>query len=809
MNKILRSIILSLLILVGLNAKSQDFQTFVHDNYTGATGMFYNPASIVDSRYKFDMELFGFTTRVDNNWVKINNDMILNLFSGNPSTLNDNLSMATASGNKDVYLGIELRALSFMFNFNPKNSFGFSSRVRILGNIDNIPEEAALLVVNNNVTSLINKRNEFNDMGQIITSWGEYGLTWSRVLLDNQTEHFLKAGLTTKLLQGIGAIYFYEKTVDYELATPDSAKNITADIRFGLTGDIADLAKFKFSAKPAVGFDLGFVYEWRPDFKDYKYDMDGERDMWRRDLNKYKLRVAFSVLDIGAMKFQKQYNSGNFLIDTNKINFDKLIVGNLIDLTDSINKFYGTEDKNAYFSMRLPTTINLSVDYNVFKGFYVNLSGRLALNQGTKHIEKVHYLNNISLAPRYEKKWWGVSLPVKYNQYGFVNVGIGLRMGPIWVGSTDLLGLTGVKKNTTSADFHMAIKIPIMYKAPKDKDGDFVSDKMDKCPEDKGKWELEGCPDSDNDGIVNSEDECPYTAGIAEFKGCPDTDKDGVQDKYDECPNVYGEKRYAGCPDSDGDGVIDIKDSCVTIAGLATFYGCPDTDGDSIPDHKDDCPEVPGLAKFLGCPDTDGDGIRDADDLCPTIAGLDSLQGCPYIDTDNDSIQDKYDKCPKIPGPKANFGCPETDTDNDGVLDKDDYCPMTPGPAENNGCPVIAKEEQEILDTAFANLEFQTGKSVIKSSSFESLDKIVELMNKKPDFNLLIEGHTDDVGRDASNMSLSQNRSLAVKKYLESKGINQNRITSKWYGETKPIADNSTEEGRQKNRRVEMKIIFD
>ena len=152
---------------------------------------------------------------------------------------------------------------------------------------------------------------------------------------------------------------------------------------------------------------------------------------------------------------------------------------------------------------------------------------------------------------------------------------------------------------------------------------------------------------------------------------------------------------------------------------------------------------------------------------------------------------------------------PEADTDNDGVIDKMDYCPMTPGPVDNNGCPVIAQEVQEVLDTAFANLEFETGKSIIISSSFIYLDKIVDVMQKKSEFKLLIEGHTDNVGREEANMSLSQNRALAVKKYLISKGIEAGRIEAKWYGETKPIADNNTEVGRQKNRRVEMSITFD
>jgi outer membrane protein OmpA-like peptidoglycan-associated protein len=166
-------------------------------------------------------------------------------------------------------------------------------------------------------------------------------------------------------------------------------------------------------------------------------------------------------------------------------------------------------------------------------------------------------------------------------------------------------------------------------------------------------------------------------------------------------------------------------------------------------------------------------------------------------------------ECPQTFGPIENGGCPYADTDGDSVFDKDDDCPMTPGTVANNGCPEIEEEEQEVLNTVFNNLQFQSGKAVIMESSFQSLDDLANLLIKKADFKLLIEGHTDDVGREMANMSLSQNRVMAVKNYLVSKGIDEKRFVTKWYGESNPIAPNDTEEGRAKNRRVELNVVFD
>ena len=226
-------------------------------------------------------------------------------------------------------------------------------------------------------------------------------------------------------------------------------------------------------------------------------------------------------------------------------------------------------------------------------------------------------------------------------------------------------------------------------------------------------------------------------------------------------------------------------------------------------DSEDDCPEKAGPVEFQGCPDTDSDGLPDNKDACPEIAGPVDNQGCPFGDRDGDGVIDREDSCPDTPGPVENAGCPYSDLDGDGVLDKDDRCPQTPGPVDNEGCPVIEEEELEVLNTAFDALEFETGKDIIKATSYASLNELADLMIKKEAWKLQISGHTDSQGSDAANMSLSEKRAKAVSTYLESRGVKTDQLIVKWFGETEPIADNATAEGRAKNRRVEMEVKFD
>jgi outer membrane protein OmpA-like peptidoglycan-associated protein len=143
------------------------------------------------------------------------------------------------------------------------------------------------------------------------------------------------------------------------------------------------------------------------------------------------------------------------------------------------------------------------------------------------------------------------------------------------------------------------------------------------------------------------------------------------------------------------------------------------------------------------------------------------------------------------------------------VLDKDDDCVNIPGVPENRGCPKIEEAEQIVINTAFDNLEFESAKAIIKESSFESLDDLADLLIKKPDWKLKVAGHTDSQGAEQSNLILSKKRAEAVRDYLVQSGVATERIIVQYFGEEKPIDTNDTPEGRQRNRRVEMDIVFE
>lgn len=340
-----------------------------------------------------------------------------------------------------------------------------------------------------------------------------------------------------------------------------------------------------------------------------------------------------------------------------------------------------------------------------------------------------------------------------------------------------------------------------------DDDADGLSNTQDGCPDAAGPLETNGCPDSDSDGVADKDDSCPDQAGT--LNGCPDTDRDGISDKDDACPNAAGPADRQGCPedkDSDGDGTLDRFDPCPDKAGPSATFGCPDADEDGIADKDDACPDKPGRGHFTGCPDTDGDGLADKDDPCPTLPG--TPNGCP--DTDGDGLTDNVDRCPTVAGLEANNGCPPVpDSDGDGIADDKDKCPQSAGTAANGGCPEVKKETKERLAFATKAVQFKTGNALLKQQSFAVLDELAQIMKQYPDYKLVINGYTDDAGDEESNQWLSNQRALACRDYLISKGVPKDRLRAEGFGEKNPIASNKTEAGREKNRRVEFSLTLD
>jgi OOP family OmpA-OmpF porin len=263
---------------------------------------------------------------------------------------------------------------------------------------------------------------------------------------------------------------------------------------------------------------------------------------------------------------------------------------------------------------------------------------------------------------------------------------------------------------------------------------------------------------------------------------------------------------------SSGDAVVQDPVDYIASFGFQYSWGgavprrVVDTDGDGVDDDLDKCPGTPGGTPVdsSGCPlDDDGDGVPNAADKCPgTPAGAKvDANGCES-DSDGDGVADSRDQCPNTPaGAKVDDkGC-ELDGDGDGVVDSEDKCPDTPKGDRVDAVGCTFKEE-----LVLQGVIFETNSAELRPESIPVLQNAIATLKRYPELRIEVAGHTDSRGSDAYNLQLSARRAESVLKYLVDGGVT-NTLSSRGYGERQPVASNNTEEGRQQNRRVVLRVV--
>lgn len=799
---------LSLVVLLFLSSMgfAQTDLTLYNMNWTPQS-MYQNPALTPPTRINIGLPLISSiyfqgtnTGFVWNDLFQLNNQDSIVLTPDNMIDQLANRNMLNINTSTDY--------LSFGIRVN-KNYFGFNATERFMSRLVYPRDLLGLAWYGNGDPRYLGNDNpaDFSGLSLDAQGWRELGFSWTREL---DEEGRLSVGGRLKYLNGTWASRTERSNLT--LTTDGTYYSLTAnsDFRHNLSGFNSQLAGLDTAANAQIsptdyifgknhgfGVDIGASYEVIPE----------------------QLRISGSLVDLGFIRWKN--DPLNISSDNASFEFRGIDILDFPDsldtvdeeyldslgqtLLDSINEIFVPDSTNEAFNAptipRFYIGANYLINENMDAGFL--FSGEVY--KGTfRPTATVSYNLRVTRVLQLSANW-------SYMNRSFLNAGFGFSVnaGPVqWYLATDNVLAPIAPASVNTAHVHTGINLTI-GRDPKDRDEDGIPDKEDECPDTPGLEEFNGCPDLDGDKIPDVRDSCPETPGVPQFNGCPDRDGDGVQDSEDACPDDPGVVEFNGCPDRDGDKIIDKEDACPDEPGPAATNGCPDADGDGIVDSEDLCPQKPGDVEHKGCPDTDGDGLYDNEDRCVEEFGPQDNFGCPYGDLDGDGVFDKEDRCPDTAGPKENQGCPYGDLDGDGVTDNVDECPNTPGLPENNGCPKLDEEEEEILQAAFDNLEFESGKSVIRSSSYESLDSLASLLVKKPDWKLRIAGHTDNIGAESTNLRLSKNRSNAVKDYLNSRGVAEERFIVEWYGESKPIADNKTAAGRQKNRRVEMEVVFE
>lgn len=767
-------------LLLAFNTFSQNHYTgYAQDNFGGYVSSYMQPASIANTTEKFSAT-FSMAFLNASNFTGDNSSTLSQVFGNQRRKYRDPLF----NGYRMQNLSIDV--LSAYFEINHENSIGYSFRVRQFGNLDGLPDDWNFAAFNRfDSTKVLNKpiSYEHYNFNQFIVN--EHRFNYARVI-QNDRENFIKVGGAVKLLNGIDAVYLYSENGTFEFidSISPAAEFTTTDFKYGR----AEKDNQFSSRKLGIGLDIGVVYEYRPDYDKFKYDMDGETNIERYDQKKYLFKFGASITDIGRVKFSKDTNSYNFTTNGTIINMDQLsTLGTGLTSSGNPSLFKSFDnlaiqntksaDQEETFKMNLPTSLNLQADYRFWKDFYIGYTSQIPLKlKSDPH--KSHWKAIHTFSPRYETRKVTAVLPISFQRTGQITIGAAGRytipkvgLGA-FMGGNNIMGLFG-KRAKFNSNFFMGVSYSVPYIVPSDIDGDKISDEKDACKYDPGPLRFNGCPDTDGDGIEDKKDYCIYSPGPASTNGCPDTDGDGVIDLDDQCPEEKGLAIHYGCPDTDRDGIIDIADRCPDVPGIELNNGCPF--------------ENPGC-----CMDNDGDGVSNNVDQCPDVSGSVYNNGCPIDSSNIFNINLQEQKEEKDP--------------NHTATKIEEIQESNPKEVVQDGTQIEKTRIENRVKTI--NIYFDVDDATVE----EQYDKEIRELAKDYEFveggkyKLLIIGHTDNDGSDNYNLILSKKRAETVRRKFENAGVDYDLIEVFYYGEWRPMKSNDNMQNKRFNRRVEVVV---
>lgn len=456
-----------LLFFMTIIAKAQDFAGYRSGNYTGVNGVFFNPANIADSRYRFDFNLFAISGFVGNDKAKFSLKNIAN--SLNVDSIKNQLFGENA-GTSSGFVSTSVHGPSLMFNVGQKSSIALTTRARVLANVMDMDGKLIDKISDdfNNDPALPYTISSSEDMRFSVNGWTEFGLSFGRVLHDGG-KHFLKGGLSVKYLAGAGNGYLnvanFKGTLNSDMVQQDVyMSNSTGRLAVGFGGiRISDLEVSDVLKMESTGFggDIGFVYEFRPDHEKFT---SGDEKKSQRGANKYKLKVGVALLDLGKISYDRDLQrSGSYDINitgNERLYFNEL---NNVEIDDYKTYFnsrpqYFTPDNSnneSSYSVSLPSTLQLDLDYHLNKNLYVNLASQLAVG-GKDKIFNNQYYNAVTVTPRYEGKGFGLYVPVNYNALTNFNAGTSFRFGPLFLGSGSVL--SALFGDSKQVDVHVGLR---------------------------------------------------------------------------------------------------------------------------------------------------------------------------------------------------------------------------------------------------------------------------------------------------------------------------------------------------------------
>jgi len=443
---------LAILCVTAQQLNAQSYIGYLFDNYSGIHGVVLNPANIVDSPFKADINIFSASAFGGSDYFGIN---VLDVINSDGGFDFDIDTEKFPKNDNNFFFNADILGPSFMFNINRKSSIGITTRVRAFLNINIIYGELYESLADgfDDTQDLAFSMKDFQGT---IHAWAEIGLTYGRILMEDD-RHMLKGGVTLKYLQGAGSAFFNAPTISGQYDASTNSLTTSGNLSYGLSQVDFNTDDIDYKNLTAgFGADIGFAYQWNEQTQNVVNDSIGV------NYTAYKLKIGASITDIGSINYKEgeitQYDL-NTTVDADI--FDEE------DTEQTLEDNYNGVTTPTSAKIKLPTAFNLLVDYRIKNNLYASLSGSFSLiKNNTETANSI--INTVTIAPRLETKWFSIYSPVSFRQYGDLSWGAGFRFGPLVVGSGSVL--TNLLSDTSkTTDVYVGLKVPIYRKFQKNK----------------------------------------------------------------------------------------------------------------------------------------------------------------------------------------------------------------------------------------------------------------------------------------------------------------------------------------------------
>jgi hypothetical protein len=408
------------------------------DNFAGIHGVVYNPANIVNSPYKVDVNLISVSGFGGSDYFSIDFDNIIDPADG--YDFEDDTTVFPKDNN-NFFFNVDVLGSSFMFNLSEKSSIGLITRLRGFSNVNEISG-----VLFENVSNDLDDEEDFSfnspNLNTTFHTWSEIGLSYGRILLD-KPNHMLSGGATLKYLMGAGSLFVSTPGLSGEYTASTEIVDSQGALNYGSSqGFDEDNISFNDIAS-GYGLDIGFIYEWHP-----KRD---ENTRFHQD--PYRLKIGVSVTDIGSIDYD---DSDIKTYDLNARVSADAYDGDVEEFLDN-NYDNSTEIQTA--NIQLPTAMRVLVDYRIAKKWLVSAQADLSLVNSKKQ-QSNRIINTYTFMPRFESRWLTFFASISFREYDDFAFGAGLRFGPLSIGSGSVFSNLLLGESKTS-DIFIGLKIPV------------------------------------------------------------------------------------------------------------------------------------------------------------------------------------------------------------------------------------------------------------------------------------------------------------------------------------------------------------